>query len=44
MWKGISKVFDDFIKGIRLKVGMGDRVRFWEDLWFGPKAVFPNPV
>lgn len=44
LWKGISKVFDDFIKGIRLKVGMGDRVRFWEDLWCGDtplKLSFP---
>ncbi|RVW98432.1 Cation-chloride cotransporter 1 [Vitis vinifera] len=34
-WKAIAQVFQDFSKYTRLVVGNGERIRFWEDLWWG---------
>ncbi|KAL6327159.1 hypothetical protein AAG906_015198 [Vitis piasezkii] len=34
-WKAIAQVFQGFSPYIRLVVGNGERIRFWEDLWRG---------
>ncbi|KAJ9697646.1 hypothetical protein PVL29_006989 [Vitis rotundifolia] len=34
-WKAIAQVFQDFSKYTRFVVGDGERIRFWEDLWWG---------
>ena len=31
-WKTIAQVFQDFSLFVRLVVGNGERIRFWEDL------------
>lgn len=33
LWKNISKGKTHFQRSISWKVGMGYRIRFWEDLW-----------
>lgn len=32
-WKAICNGLESFLAFIQLKVGMGDRTRFWEDVW-----------
>ncbi|RVW25910.1 putative mitochondrial protein [Vitis vinifera] len=32
-WKPIAQVFQEFFPFVRLVVGNGERIRFWEDLW-----------
>ena len=34
-WKAIAQVFQGFSPYIRLVVRNGERIRFWEDLWWG---------
>ena len=34
-WKTIAQVFQDFSPSIRLMVGNGERICFWEDPWWG---------
>lgn len=34
-WKSITNVWNDFIKNTRLEIGRGDKIKFWEDVWFG---------
>ena len=34
-WKAIVQVFQNFSKYIWFVVGDGERIRFWEDLWWG---------
>nr|CAN67969.1 hypothetical protein VITISV_025092 [Vitis vinifera] len=34
-WKAIAQVFQDFSKYTRFVVGDGEKIRFWEDLWWG---------
>ncbi|KAJ9693399.1 hypothetical protein PVL29_012251 [Vitis rotundifolia] len=34
-WKAIAQVFQDFSKYTRFVIGNGERIRFWEDLWWG---------
>ncbi|KAJ9685133.1 hypothetical protein PVL29_017245 [Vitis rotundifolia] len=34
-WKAIAQVYQDFFKFTRFMVGNGERIRFWEDLWWG---------
>ena len=41
-WKAIAQVFQDFSKFTRFVVGDGDRIRFWEDLWWGDQALGSN--
>ena len=38
-WKAISQVFEYFSPYIRLVVGSGQRIRFWEDLWSGEQPL-----
>ena len=38
-WKAISQVFQDFTPYICLVVGSGQRIRFWEDLWWGERPL-----
>ena len=37
-WKAIAQVFEDFSKYTRFVVGDGERIRFWEDLWWGEQS------
>ena len=39
-WKAIAQVFQDFSHFVRLMVGNGDRIRFWEDLWWGNQTLY----
>ena len=44
-WKFISMVSNEFLPRVKLKVGNGDRIRFWEDVWCGDfsfKEAFPS--
>ncbi|KAJ9689257.1 hypothetical protein PVL29_014768 [Vitis rotundifolia] len=34
-WKAIAQVFQDFSKYTRFVAGNGERIRLWEDLWWG---------
>lgn len=45
-WKGIQSIIQTLKFGYRWKVEKGDKVRFWEDTWFGtsPLAVQFWPV
>ncbi|RVX05015.1 putative mitochondrial protein [Vitis vinifera] len=38
-WKAIAQVFQDFFKHTRFVVGDGERIRFWEDLWWGDQPL-----
>ena len=38
-WKAIAQVFLVFSLFIRLVVGNGERIRFWEDLWWGNQTL-----
>ena len=38
-WKAIEQVFQDFSKYTRFVVGDGERIRFWEDLWWGDQPL-----
>ncbi|RVW92334.1 putative ribonuclease H protein [Vitis vinifera] len=38
-WKAIAQVFQDFSPFVRLVVGNGKRIRFWEDLWSGNQTL-----
>ena len=38
-WKAIAQVFQDFSKYTRFVVGDGERIRFWEDLWWGDQPL-----
>ncbi|RVW71769.1 hypothetical protein CK203_055212 [Vitis vinifera] len=35
LWKAIAQVSQEFSKFTRFVVGDGERIRFWEDLWWG---------
>ena len=44
-WKAISSLYKDFHQLVSFKVGNGNKVRFWEDVWVGEnslKAMFPS--
>ncbi|RVX15688.1 Transposon TX1 uncharacterized 149 kDa protein [Vitis vinifera] len=41
-WKAISQVFQEFSSFTRFVVGNGERIRFWEDLWWGTNLWDPN--
>lgn len=34
-WKNISKTYSRFVSNIRYETGKRDKIRFWEDLWWG---------
>ncbi|RVW47665.1 Protein PIR [Vitis vinifera] len=38
-WKTITQVFQEFSKFTRFVVGNGDKIRFWEDLWWGDQSL-----
>ncbi|KAJ9709585.1 hypothetical protein PVL29_001188 [Vitis rotundifolia] len=38
-WKAIAQVYQDFFKFTRFMVGDGERIRFWEDLWWGDQPL-----
>ncbi|KAJ9685197.1 hypothetical protein PVL29_017290 [Vitis rotundifolia] len=38
-WKAIAQVSQDFSPFVRLVVGNGERIRFWEDLWWGNQTL-----
>ncbi|WKA00162.1 hypothetical protein VitviT2T_018548 [Vitis vinifera] len=38
-WKAIAQVFQEFSKFTRFVVGNGNRIRFWEDLWWGDQSL-----
>ncbi|RVW21771.1 putative glycosyltransferase [Vitis vinifera] len=40
LWhEAITQVFQEFSKFTRFAVGNGDRLRFWEDLWWGDQSL-----
>ena len=42
-WKAIAQVFQEFSEFTRFVVGDGDRIRLWEDLWWGG-STFGGPI
>ena len=38
-WKAIAQVFQDFSPFVRLVVENGERIRFWEDHWWGNQSL-----
>ena len=38
-WKAIAQVFQVFSPFVCLVVGNGERIRFWEDLWWGNQTL-----
>uniref|UniRef100_A0A803P465 Reverse transcriptase domain-containing protein n=1 Tax=Cannabis sativa TaxID=3483 RepID=A0A803P465_CANSA len=32
-WRDISDLYDEFLGLVHFKLGRGDRIRFWEDVW-----------
>ena len=38
-WKTSAQIFQDFSPFVRLVVGNGERIRFWEDLWWGNQTL-----
>lgn len=44
-WKFVSKVYPRFQQSVKVQVGKGNKVRFWEDNWVGDHSLkhsFPN--
>lgn len=44
-WKFVSRIYPRFIQSVKVHVGNGNKVRFWEDKWVGDlplKVTFPN--
>ena len=39
LWKAIARVFQDFTRYTQFVVGDGERIRFWEDLWWGDQPL-----
>ena len=39
LWKGILACREDFWKGVRFKVGRGNKVSFWKDKWCGEETL-----
>ena len=35
LWRGICMGWEDFSKNTQFVVGLGNRVRFWQDGWYG---------
>ena len=38
-WKAIAQVFQEFSLFTQFVVGNGERIRFWEDLWWGDQPL-----
>ncbi|KAM7488895.1 hypothetical protein LguiB_026379 [Lonicera macranthoides] len=32
-WKSIARIWEKYMENIKLVLGRGDRIRFWEDVW-----------
>ena len=44
-WKAISSLYGKFYQILSFKVGNGNKVRFWEDIWLGKNSLevlFPS--
>ena len=44
-WKAISSLYTEFHQMVVFKVGNGNKIRFWEDVWVGEnslQALFPS--
>lgn len=39
LWKGIASVYDLFTVEVRYRVGLGDKILFWQDLWVGDNTL-----
>lgn len=39
LWKGIASVYDLFTVQVRYRVGLGDKILFWQDLWVGDNTL-----
>ena len=39
LWKAIAQVSQEFSKFNRFVVGDGEKIRFWEDLWWGDQPL-----
>ncbi|XP_062085609.1 uncharacterized protein LOC133791706 [Humulus lupulus] len=37
-WKDISSLYEEYRSLVYFKVGRGDRIRFWEDVWIGDSS------
>ena len=45
LWRGICMGWEDFSKNTQFVVGLGNRVRFWQDGWYGDQpfqVAFPR--
>ena len=45
LWRGIRMGWEDFSKNTQLVVGLGNKVRFWQDGWYGDQpfqVAFPR--
>ena len=45
LWRGIRMGWEDFSKNTQFVVGLGNRVRFWQDGWYGDRpfqVAFPR--
>jgi hypothetical protein len=38
-WKGLMKVKREFFSRGSFKIGSGEGVRFWEDIWLGDQTL-----
>ncbi|XP_062075930.1 uncharacterized protein LOC133780066 [Humulus lupulus] len=44
-WRDISALYEEYRRMVCFKVGKGDRIQFWEDVWLGDdslKSQFPD--
>ena len=44
-WKAISSLYGEFYQMVSYKVGNGNKMRFWEDIWWGKnmlEELFPS--
>ena len=44
-WKAMSSLYGEFYQMVSFKVGNGNKVRFWEDIWLGENSLevlFPS--
>lgn len=39
LWRGVISVKDSFAPHIRFKIGSGDKILFWHDVWVGDRSL-----